>query len=182
MVVISYFGKDLPEGVGIYFQLMGAVILAGAIAGIRTWKRQNLRHLFYVLVLMTAVVSAPFSYAMEAFNADYTNKHFAKELKTRLADGDKVFIYDHPGAFYDFGFYLAYPVMLVGLEGELEHSRNNPENIKAVVTHDQFKRMLENREKLFCLARKSDFSAMDPESRTNLTVIREDRRKVLFST
>ena len=131
---------------------------------------------------MVALISVPFSFAMEAFNTDYTNKHFAKDLKPSLQPGDRVFIYDHPGAFYDFGFYLNYPVTLVGLEGELELSRKNINNTKTVVTHDQFRKMLEERKKLYCLARRSDFLDVDPEIRKNLTILKEDRRKVLFST
>ena len=180
--VISHFGQAIPKDTGVYFQIIGAVIVAGAVAGLKAWKRQNRRHLFYALVLMTALLSAPFSFAMEAFNADYTNKHFAEDLKSKLQPEDKIFIYDHPGALYDLGFYLDHKVTLVGLEGELEFSRKGQDNINAVVTRDQFRQMLENREKLYCLARKSDFFAMDPGLRKNLVLLKEDSRKVLFST
>jgi hypothetical protein len=119
---------------------------------------------------------------MERMNEDYTTRHFALSLKEKLKPQDRVFIYDHPGAFYDFGFYLDKPVTLVGLEGELELSRNNPKNSRAIITHDQFMEMLKGKEKIYCLARKSDFLGMDNPLRQNLKVILEDRRKVLFST
>ena len=131
---------------------------------------------------MVALLSLLLSFVIEKANGDYTNKHFALSLKPKLKPQDKVFIYDHPGALYDFGFYLEHAVTLVGLEGELEFSRNDPKNEKASVTHDQFKKMLENGEKLICLARKSDFLDMDIELRKKPVVLQEDRRKVLFST
>ena len=155
--VILRFGQELPEGVGIYFQMMGAALLMGGVASLKAWKRRGRHHLFYLLILTVSLLSVPFSFAMEKVNVDYTSKYFAEYLKPKLKPGDKVFIYDHPGAFYDFGFYLGHPATLVGLEGELEFSRKSPENQKAVVTHDQFKKMLADKEKLYCLARKSDF-------------------------
>ena len=181
--VIARFGQDLPEGVGIYFQWMGAAILAGGVAALRALRRRNITHLFHALIFTMALFSVIFTFAMEKMNGDYTNKHFALSLKPKLRPGDRVFIYDHPGALYDFGFYLNAPVTLVGLAGELELSpRHDPENRNVSVTKERFKEMLEKKERIYCLARKSDFLEMEPNLRKNLVVIQEDRRKVLFST
>ncbi|OIO39562.1 MAG: hypothetical protein AUJ71_00315 [Candidatus Omnitrophica bacterium CG1_02_49_16] len=178
---IKRYGQELPEGMGIYFQCMGAAVLAGGVSALRAIRRRSVSHLFYALIFMMVLLSGTFAFAMERMNGDYTNKHFALSLKPVLKPGDRVFIYDHPGALYDFGFYLNTPVTLVGLDGELELSRNNPESAKASVTHEQFDRMLMNKEKVYCLARKSDFLELEKNLGVRFPVILEDRRKVLFS-
>ncbi len=180
--VIARFGQELPAGVGIYFQWMGAAVLVGGVTVLGVLRRRNITHLFYALVFTMVLFSLAFTFAMERMNDDYTTRHFALSLKPKLRPGDRVFIYDHPGAMYEFGFYLNAPVTLVGLEGELELSRQDPENRKATVTQEQFKEMLKNKEKIYCLARKSDFLEMEQNLGKNLVVIQEDRRKVLFST
>ena len=71
---------------------------------------------------------------------------------------------------------------LVGLEGELEHSRKDPENYKVVLTHDEFKEMLRQGESVYCLCRKSDFVGLESDTKKKLNILIEDKRKVLFAT
>ncbi len=180
--VIARFGQDLPDGMGSYFQWMGVALFAGGIAALRALKQRSAVRLFYSLVFMMVFLSVAFIFAMEKINRDYSNKPFAFTLKSKLKNGDRVFIYDHPGALYDFAFYLNYPVTPVGLEGEFESSRNDPENYKAIISHEDFVNLLKRSEKVYCLARRSDFLELQANLKKNFTIMQEDRRKVLFST
>ena len=183
----SHFGPDL-KGVVLDFQWMAASLLIGCVMGLRAVKRRRIDHIFYALIFMMVLVSFPVSSAMNEFNKNYTTKPFAEFLKPRLNQNDLVFIYDHPGPFYDFHFYLGYPVRLVGLKGELENSgagkegedRPGQEKQKSWVTREEFNALLKKGERLYCLIRKSDFTEMDPALRKNMVILKEDNRKILF--
>ena len=119
---------------------------------------------------------------MEALNPAYSSKAFAERLKPVLKDADEVFIFDHPGPFYDFPFYLKHRVKLVGLEGELEFSRNDAVAGQAAVSREAFFSRIKENKKMFALMRKSDFAEMNASLRSKLKKLKEDDRKVLVES
>ncbi len=171
-------------------QLIGGSILVGSVLGLRALRLKRADRLFYAMVLMMILASFPTASVMNQLNKYYTTKPFAQVLRSRLEADDLVFIYDHPGAFYDFGFYLEHPVKLVGLEGEFRYSNRKIDTRMAQaqewkeswVTREAFYEMLKQGKKLYCLIRKSDFSQMDPELRKQTLVLSQDERKILFQT
>lgn len=138
--------------------------------------------LFYGVTALLCVISVGICFTMEKVNANYTTKPFAEFLKSKLQADDRVFIYDHPGAFYDFRFYLDFPVKLVGLEGELELFRANPRASEVSITKEAFDRIVKTQPRIFCLMRKSDYEGLDPGVRGNLSLVKEDARKVLVES
>ena len=144
--------------------------------------------LFYAMILAMVVVSFPVAFLIDKFNKNYTTKPFAETLRPRLKADDPVFIYDHPGPFYDFRFYLDHPVRLIGLEGEFRYldedlnARLAKDEKESWITREEFYEMLKQGKKLYCLIRKSDFSEMDPEIRKRTLVLNQDERKILFQT
>ena len=137
---------------------------------------------FYSMVAFLSAASVLVAYSMEGLNSFYTTKPFAEILRPRLKQGEEVFVYGSPGAFYDFMFYLDYPVKLVGLEGELELAKGNPENEAVAVSAGEFQKLLsDGRRSFYCLMRRSDFLGMDAKIREKLKVLSQDRRKVLVS-
>ncbi len=140
------------------------------------------RRIFFIAIGLLAVVAFVFPFLMEMWNSDYTTQPFARALSPRLKSGDTVFIYDNPGAMYDFGFYLGYPVKLVGMEGELELSKNDPKAGGISVSHKAFEKMMGGKDKIYCLMRKSDFLGLDPAVRQKLKIMKEDDRKTLVES
>ena len=134
---------------------------------------------FASVVVALCVVCLSISFAMEKVNPDYTTKPFAEFLKPELEKNDTVFIYDHPGALYDFRYYLNFPVKLVGLEGELELFRSDLNAKEVSVTKEAFEVILKSGKRVFCLMRKSDYEGLDAAVRARLSLIKEDNRKVL---
>lgn len=152
------------------------------------WAQSNAKKLFYTLITAMVLVSIPIAYLMEKFNADYTTKPFAEALQPRLSADDLVFVYDHPGPFYDFRFYLDHPVKLVGLEGEFRYldddlnARLAKDEKESWISREEFYEMLRQGKKLYCLIRRSDFSEMDPEILKQTLIVSQDERKILFQT
>ncbi len=154
------------------------------------WAQSSAKKLFYALITAMVLISIPVAYLMEKFNRDYTTKPFAQTLRPLLKADDLVFIYDHPGPFYDFRFYLDHPVKLVGLEGEFKYSDEkinaqlvqDQEEKESWVTREEFYEMMKQGKKLYCLIRKSDFSEMDPEIKKLTLILNQDERKILFQT
>lgn len=171
-----------PAVVGTELQLLGAVLIAGTMVVVGSVRRNDPRRLFGALVGVMAMVSMVFIYPMETMNTLYSTRAFAEVLKPRLRPGDQVFIYDHPGPFYDFAFYLGRDVKVVGLEGEFEGEEGEHEAKLSSVSREEFGLALREGRPLYCLIRKSDFQAFGPELRGQLRVLGEDRRKVLFSS
>ena len=162
--------------------IIAIILVAEGVVAIYFLNRQKWSFLFYSLGFCVILVSTPVTWTMEALNPDYTNQHFAEALKPLLRSGNKVFIYDQPGAFYDFQFYLDYPVKLVGLEGELKLSKDDAEAKEASIKHEDFYNLLSKNERVYCLMRKSDYNEMKPELKNRVRIIRADKRKVLIAT
>ncbi len=181
--LLPSFAPDLEAGFPvIYLEWIGGLVLAGSLLGWACLKKRRPRLFFGVFVMVMAGVSFVISDAMEDINDNYSTRHFARDLKSRVKAEDEVFIYRQPGAFYDFGFYLDHPVKLVGLEGELELSKKEAQNQNTWVAYDEFEKILKQRKKVYCLIRKSDFLGINETIRKNLEVISQDERKVLFQT
>jgi len=157
-----------------------AIGAAGMAAALYFMSRRRPSAVFGSLVVTLAAVSLTTVFAMERANVDFTTRPFAEALSGRLESGDAVFIYDQPGAFYDFRFYLKHPVKLAGLEGELKLAENDGETARFTVSIGDFKQMLRADTGLYCLIRRSDFEGLEPDVRARLRVLKEDRRKVLF--
>ena len=157
--------------------LLPCLPLLSLIAG-SVWKRwRGMLFLPWLALLASASLALPF--VMEKVNARYTTKDFAVELRPWLKPEDEVFIFDHPGPFYDFPFYLKRPVKLVGLVGELEYSRGDVKAREVSVSREDFYSRLGGPQRFYVLMRRSDFSEMDPAYRGKLHVLKEDGRKVL---
>ncbi len=173
-------GRFNPD-TAVYFRIMAGVAVAGSVAAIRALRRGRRDLFFYMLTLTTGSLSLVFSYVMDVVNQDYTTRYFAETLSPRLKSSDQVFIYDHPGPFYDFRFYLKKPVKLVGLAGELELAdKSDPDGKKAWVTRDEFWKSVEQHKSLYCLMRRSDYEGLSREQRNKTSVVFQDKRKVLF--
>lgn len=137
----------------------------------------------FVLVMAVLMVSvAPLAMVMEAKNRDFTTKHFAETLKPRLSPGDEIYVYDHPGPFYDFSFYLDRPVRPVGLHGELEITRGDETAEEVAVAQGEFKALMNGGTHFYCLMRRSDWRDLPADLRARLGVLAEDNRKVLFES
>ncbi len=160
-------------------QGIAGLLVAGGGAGFFLLRAKRFRAFFYAWVIMLSVVSMVVCDAMRTMNSDYTTKSFAQFLKPKLQENDRVFIYDHPGAFYDFRFYLDFPVKLVGMQGELELFKEDPKAKSASISHEEFLNLAKKEKGIYCLLRKSDFLGLDESVRKSLLVLKEDNRKVL---
>ena len=174
--------NELPEGMMRYLRLVAGTLAAGSVLVLWALKKDSILQIFYSLIVMMALCSVSFFDAMKAINVDYSTKYFAQALKPRLLEKDPVYIYGHPGAFYDFRFYLGHPVKVVGIEGEMEDLTIDERAKNVFVSKEEFNRLLGDYGKFYCLIRKSDFLELAPRLRERLIVIKEDRRKVLFQT
>lgn len=169
-----------PAEIVTYFQYLGGALLAGGVFCAKSLRQNRRDKLFYALVVLMASLSLIFPRVMETMNHNYSTKKFAMELNKALDGSKEVYVYDQPGAFYDFPFYVNHPVKLVGLEGELEFSRLDKNAANVSVSREQFKTMLSNKQDLYCLIRRSDFTDIEAELRKQLSIVYEDKRKVLF--
>jgi hypothetical protein len=148
----------------------------------RSLHRKGPGGLFFMLCALMALVSTLFFPFMNTMNASYTTKPFAEALKPRLSSDSEVFIYDHPGPFYDFAFYLDHPIRLVGMEGEMENFRDDPAASRVSISREDFQARLAGGKPLYALIRRSDYDHLDGKLRQNLKILMEDRRKVLFTS
>ncbi len=180
--VLERSAGKYPAQIASDFQFMGGVLLAGGVFGIKSLRQKRRAKLMYSLIAVWALISMIFPGVMEAMNPNYSTKAFAKELSPKIRLSEDIYVYDQPGAFYDFGFYLDHPVKLVGLEGEMEFSRMDKKASSVSVTRDRFQEMLAGNEKFYCLIRKSDFIDLPPDIQSRLRILREDKRKVLFQS
>ncbi len=146
------------------------------------WTARGSQKLFRWLTGTMVLISLIFPFLMETQNRRYTTKPFAEVLKPLVREGDEVLVYDQPSPFYDFEFYLERPVRLVGLEGEFENAHPDEQTRARSISREEFGRLLSDRQAFYCLIRRSDFSALDPEIRGSLSVLAEDSRKVLFAS
>jgi hypothetical protein len=159
-------------------------LIEGAVAFIFL-KRRKWNLLFFSLVISVAFSSAPIAWLMDALNKNYTTKIFAQKLAPMLQKGDKVFVFEQPGAFYDFAFYLPHPVKVVGLSGELEYDRGDVDESDAWVNYHTFDELLAGNERVFCLLRRSDYQEYilaNPIFKANTVLIAENEKKVLVGT
>ena len=174
----SFSSSKLPT-----YILPAVVLFSILIAdGWSRWEHSHVRALFGGIVAVFCAASLITVAVMENVNSNYTTRSFAETLNVRLkGSAARVFIYDHPGAFYDFEFYLGRPVKLVGLEGELKLSRDDEEVLEASITHEEFKMILRGPESVYCLMRKSDYLGWDPKDRERVHILKEDPRKLLIA-
>ncbi len=178
--VLERSSGKYPTEIVAYFQYLGGVLLAGGVFCAKSIRQNRRNKLFYALVVLMASLSLIFPSIMETMNPNYSTKKFAVELNKVLDGPSEVYVYDQPGAFYDFPFYVNHPVKLVGLEGELEFSRSDKNAANVSVSREQFKTMLTDKHDLYCLIRRSDFTDIEAEIRKELRIVYEDKRKVLF--
>lgn len=148
------------------------------------WMEENQRRwkIFYVVlpVMALGVIGAVF--VMEIVNSPYTTRPLALAAKTQVKSGDLVYVFDHPGPFYDFPFYLKHPVKPIGFGGELEVSSADASAKSKVVSRADFMEQLKQGFHFFCLIRRSDWNDFSPELRSSLKVIAQDERKVFFES
>jgi 4-amino-4-deoxy-L-arabinose transferase-like glycosyltransferase len=175
-------GVEMVPGIEKELQCTAAAVIVGCVMGLRALGRGQIGKLFFSQVFMMYLISGIAVFEMENMNSLYTTKTYAEVLSSRLTKGQSVYIYSHPGAFYDFGFYLEHPVKLIGLEGELEGTKTAGHVRDSYIRRDHFMTKLMGRENMFCLIRKSDFLELDPAIRKSLKILKEDSRKILFES
>ena len=173
--------QKFPDSLAVDLRILGGGMLAGAVLCLRSFRWGSSKRLFFALAATMAVLSFLFAPIVKDMNESYTTKPFAEYLKKHLAPSDQVYIYDYPGPFYDFAFYLERNVKMVGLAGEFEHFKD-AEASGASVSREEFTDRLRRKIPLYCLIRRSDFQEMDPVLRDGLQILRQDSRKVLFKT
>jgi len=185
MVIGPWFvlqhSQKFPPRLALDLQILGGGMLAGAVFCLRSFRRGSPKRLFYALTVSMAGISLLFAPLIKDMNGAYTTKPFAEYLKKRLVPSDEVYVYDYPGPFYDFAFYLERNVKMVGLAGEFEHFKDK-EAFEATVRREEFLDWLRQKKALYCLIRRSDFQEMDPALRDNLKILRQDNRKILFAS
>ncbi len=174
--------KKLTPDLMIYFRGAAVCLLLMSAVSLFFLIKRRVVPLFYSLIAVSAVFSMLAACVMESQNFNYTTKPLAQALKSEIKAGDSVFIYDDPGVFYDFKFYLGWPVKLVGLEGELKKRKGHPDALSNTVTREEFFALLHGSGKVYCLIRKSDFQGMDAEIRDHVKIFKEDKRKVIFES
>ncbi len=178
---ITLHAQKFPPRFSSEVQLLGGAMLVGAILCLRSIRRGSPRRLFYSLIASMALFSLMFIPLIEDMNERYTTKPFAEYLKGKLSAQDEIFVFDYPGPFYDFAFYLDRGVRMVGLEGEFKHFKDK-DAAEASITREAFFERLRQGKPLYCLIRRSDFQEMDPVLRERVRVVRQDSRKVLFAS
>lgn len=109
-----------------------------------------------------------------------TSKNFAEILKPQLKPGDKLFIYEGPGPFYDFPFYLNRAVRVVGREGELELYKEDYDPKEKPILKPEFEKILASDMRVFCLIRRSDYPDIPEAIRHSLHIVMQDEKKILF--
>lgn len=173
---VDKFGPEVLGGIR-------SLAMLGVIAGVamlRSLRRPSSLRVAAIWIVTLTAAGFAVPYVMRTANAPYTTRQYADALRPMLRAGDAVYIFDDPGAFYDFRFYLAHPVRLVGLEGELELSRSRTPEGGAWVSREAFMRMLRERAPLYALMRKSDYLDLGEYIRAGLHPVQQQGRKVLF--
>lgn len=178
--LFQYYGIQIEPVLGPSLCLAAAVILASSVWAIKTFKRMEYRRFIYSQIVMLAALSISVCQAMESMNYLFTTKNYAKMLTT-AADPDlrDIFIEGTPGAFYDLGFYSEKRPKLVGLKGEFEEMTPSEQTRGRSISSETFLGMIEKREPIACLMRKSDYLVLHPDIRAQLRILREDERKIL---
>ncbi len=180
-----YVAKHLnkfPREVAFNVQLLGCSLLVGGILCLRAIREGRIAKLFISFIVTMAAFCICFMLMMETMNGLYTTKHLATPFRSHVQKEHDVFVFDHPGPFYDFSFYLDHPVKLVGLGEGLEYSRDDINAPNVSIAKEDFFARLERGDKLYCIMRKSDFNGMPSVLRERVHILRQDTRKVLFSS
>ncbi len=157
------------------------VVLGAAWAG---WVENSSRRLkiFCSFFFLMAVSAYGVIFAMEIVNPEYSSKPFGLWARSEAQAGEPVFVYDHPGPFYDFRFYFRHPVRPVGLEGELELCREDAKAKKIAVTRQEFQALLAEGAHFYCLIRRSDWHDIPAEIQPKLKILMQNERKLLFES
>ncbi len=178
-IFLNKYGQKYPPQLVSDLQLLGGVGLASSVFAARILRRGQPRRFFFALIFISAALCFCAPKIMETMNSAYSTKNFAAKLRSRLTVDEDVFIYDHPGPFYDFAFYLKRPVKLVGLEGELVYSKQDPKAKEVSISREEFFSRIREKKPLVALMRQSDFFEMEPALRSGLHVLAQDNRKIL---
>ena len=147
-----------------------------------TENAEDRLRIFYVFFIVLVLSAFPVIFIMEKVNPDYSTKSFALRVLPKIKAEDAVYVYDHPGPFYDFPFYLKHAVKPVGLAGELEISREDPEAVKIAITQADFQKLLKEKVRFYCVMRQSDWRGIPEEAKRSLKVLAEDDRKMIFES
>lgn len=148
-------------------------------------NRRKWSTLFIVLAIAMGCASTAMSLVLETYNSNHTTKYFAEKLKPLLKPHDRVFLFEQPGAFYDFAFYLPHPVQVVGLSGELELNRGDIDESENWTDYRTFDKLLASDKRIFCLMRKSDYQEYilgNPIFKANTVPVAFNEKKVLVAT
>ena len=172
--------EKYPKELAGDLQLLGGVVLAGSVLLARSLKRGQANRFFLSWVCLMAVISLVIPRIMETMNPNYTSKDFAEKLSPQLKADEEVFVFDHPGPFYDFAFYLKHPVKLVGLEGELAHFRQDEKAAHISVSREEFFSRIRDKKPLVAVMRRSDYIEMDTALRAGVHILYQNQRKVLI--
>jgi hypothetical protein len=180
--ILEKYPNLFPTEILWSLRIPGGALLAGAVVCWRSVQRGRPERFFYSLAVTIGLASTLFAFTMEVVNRQYSTKELAHCLKDKISAGEEIYVYDHPGPFYDFAFYLNRDVKLVGLEGELEFSRKDSKAGEVSVTREAFVEMIRGGRHLYCLIRRSDFKNLEERLGLQLKVLKEDPRKILFYT
>ncbi len=178
-VFVQTYGEKYPPALVLDLQILGGIGLAGSVVAARSLKRGQKRRFFLAFIFMMAAFSLGVSRVMETMNPAYSTKNFADKLRLDWRE-EEIFVYDHPGPFYDFAFYLKRPVKLVGLEGELAHSRLDAKASEVSISREEFFSKLREKKPLVALMRQSDFFELDSTLRDGVQILKQDDRKGLI--
>lgn len=165
-----------------YVPILCAIFITASFLNLRAIRQNRTDKLFYWTVLFLTALSIVGIFMIETDMSARTNKKIAEVARPYLDQSPQIFVYDSPSPFYDFEFYLKYPVKLVGLSGELELYQGDPDDQEKMVTQDQFKELLEKPISAICLIRRSDFEGWDFKAKANLKILYQDPKKILFAS
>jgi 4-amino-4-deoxy-L-arabinose transferase-like glycosyltransferase len=171
-----------PAGLASDLRFLGAVLLAGSVFSARSLKRGQPQRFFFSLIFLMSALALCVPRVMETMNPAYSTRSFADKLRSHGNGSEPIFIYDHPGPFYDFIFYLKRPVKLVGLEGEFVHFRHDSNAKEVSISREEFFSRLKEKKPLVAIMRKSDFLEMNEALRAGVHILKEDNRKVLIQS
>ncbi|MDD5085793.1 MAG: glycosyltransferase family 39 protein [Candidatus Omnitrophica bacterium] len=171
----------LGEGMMLYVRLIAVIVIAGSAAALIFLKNARVEKSFYAIVAFMFALSLLSPFALKRINEPSTTHSFAEMLKPMLKESDRVFIYGKPSAFYDFGFYLDFPVSVVGFEGELKFTKGDIDVEGSVVTREEFIDIF-NTKNAYCMIRQSDLDNLGVVFKDKISILKETDHKLLIQS
>lgn len=171
----------LNGGAMVYVQLIVVTLIAGSIFALVFLKSVRVDKTFYAIVVFLSAISILSSFALKQINAPSSTRSFAETLKPMLKGGDRVFIYGKPSAFYDFGFYLDFPISVVGFEGELKFTKGDIDVEGSVVTREEFIDVFSTKN-AYCMIRQSDLDNLGVVFKDKISILKEIDNKLLIQS